>query len=56
VLLLMSYIGLGAYALKRAKSRAARLAFSAAAIGVFVFIVGVARTHNPLGFLSLLQG
>lgn len=54
VLLLVLYIGLGSYALKRAKSRGARLAFSAGAIGVFGFIVGVARTHNPLGFLSLL--
>lgn len=54
VLLLACYVGLGGFALKRAKSRAARLGFSAAALAVFVFIVGVARTHNPLGFLSLL--
>ena len=47
-------IGLGSYALKRAKSRAARLAFSVCAIAVFVFIFGVARTHNALGLLSLL--
>lgn len=54
VLLLVCYIGLGSFALKRGKSRAARLGFSAAAIAVFTFIVGVAQTHNPLGFLSLI--
>jgi uncharacterized membrane protein SirB2 len=54
VLLLVCYIGLGSFALRRAQSRAARLGFSAAAIAVFVFIVGVARTHNPFDFLSLL--
>ena len=54
VLLLVAYIVLGAFALKRAKTRRSRLIFSAAAIVVFAFILGVARTHNPLGFLSLL--
>lgn len=54
ILLLVCYIGLGSFALKRAKSRAARLGFSTAAIAVFIFIVGVALTHNPLGFLTLI--
>jgi uncharacterized membrane protein SirB2 len=54
VLLLVAYIVLGSFALKRAKTRRDRLFFSAAAIGVFAFIVSVARTHNPLGFISLL--
>jgi uncharacterized membrane protein SirB2 len=54
VLLLIGYIVLGSFALKRAETRPARLAYTAAAIVVFAFIVGVARTHNPLGVLSLL--
>ena len=54
VLLLVAYIVLGSFALKRAKTRRGRIIFSAAAIAVFAFILGVARTHNPLGFLSLL--
>jgi uncharacterized membrane protein SirB2 len=54
VLLLAAYIVLGSFALKRAKTRRDRLIFSAAAVAVFAFIIGVARTHNPLGFLSSL--
>jgi uncharacterized membrane protein SirB2 len=54
VLLLVGYIALGSFALKRARSRRARLAFSAAAMVVFLFILSVARTHNPLGVFSLL--
>ena len=54
VLLLVAYIVLGSYALKRAKTRTARLAYTGAAVAVFVFIVSIARTHNPLGLFSLL--
>lgn len=54
VLLLVGYIVLGSFALKRAKSRRARLAFSAAAIVVFVFILTVARTHSPMGLFALI--
>lgn len=54
VLALVGYIALGSYALKRAQSPRNRLAFSAAAIVVFLFIVSVARTHNPWGVFSLL--
>ena len=54
VSLLVAYIVLGSFALKRAKTRRGRIIFSAAAIAVFAFILGVARTHNALGFLSLL--
>jgi uncharacterized membrane protein SirB2 len=52
VLLLIVYIVLGSYALKRAKTRRSRLLFSAAAIAVFVLIVGVAHAHNPLGWFA----
>ncbi|WP_395646947.1 SirB2 family protein [Terricaulis sp.] len=53
VLLLVAYIVLGSYALKRAETRRIRLLFSAAAITVFALILGVARAHNPLGWFAL---
>jgi uncharacterized membrane protein SirB2 len=51
VVLLVAYIVLGSYALKRAKTRRARLGFYAAALVVFAFIISVARAHDPLGLL-----
>ncbi|HET7809390.1 MAG TPA: SirB2 family protein [Steroidobacteraceae bacterium] len=55
VLLLVLYIVLGTLALKRARTRAARAGFYAAALGVFLVIVSVARTHSPLGFLAYFR-
>jgi uncharacterized membrane protein SirB2 len=52
VLLLVIYIVLGSFALKRAKTRSERLGYYAAALIVFAFIFGVARAHNPLGVFS----
>lgn len=52
VLLLIVYIVLGGFALKRARSRKARLGFWLTAVGVFAFIVTVARAHHPLGVLA----
>lgn len=49
VVLLVVYIVLGSYALKRAKTRNARLGFYVAALLVFAFILSVARAHEPLG-------
>lgn len=43
------YIVCGSMALKRARS--ARAAWFAAAVACFVFMISVARTHDPLGFL-----
>jgi uncharacterized membrane protein SirB2 len=54
VLLLVAYIVLGSFALKRGTTRRDRLIFTTAAAAVFAFIFSVARTHNPLGFLSSL--
>ncbi|MGZ8350149.1 MAG: SirB2 family protein, partial [Allosphingosinicella sp.] len=51
VLLLILYIFLGYRAL-RGRSRAARLACLAGAMGTFLFIVTVARAHHPLGLLA----
>lgn len=52
VLLLVVYIVLGSFALKRGRGRGARIAFSVAAIAVFLFILSVARSHDPLGMFA----
>ncbi len=52
VVLLGVYIVLGHWALKRGRTRAARAAAWVAALVVFGCIVGVARTHDPLGILA----
>jgi uncharacterized membrane protein SirB2 len=55
VLLLVVYIGLGSFALKRGRTPAARAGFFAAAVLVYLFIVSVARAHHPLGFVLLIE-
>ncbi len=50
VLALVVYILLGTLALKRAPTRALRIACFAAAIVTVLFIVSVARAHHPLGW------
>ncbi|MBL0163921.1 MAG: SirB2 family protein [Xanthomonadales bacterium] len=52
VVMLVVYIVLGVFALKRGRTRAARLGFYVAALLVFLFIVSVARAHAPWGFLG----
>ena len=52
VLLLVAYIVLGSFALKRGKTRAVRLGFYVAALLVFAFIVSVARAHDPMGVFA----
>jgi uncharacterized membrane protein SirB2 len=52
VCLLVVYIGLGTFALKRAGTRRARAWFYVAALAVYLFIVSVARAHHPLGILQ----
>jgi uncharacterized membrane protein SirB2 len=55
--LLGVYIVLGSFALKRARSPRARLACFIAALVVFLTIITIARTHDPLGPLApLLRG
>jgi uncharacterized membrane protein SirB2 len=50
VSLLVVYIVLGYVAFWRARTRAISIACWLAALGVYVFIVSVARAHHPLGF------
>lgn len=54
VLLLVAYIALGTMALRRARTRWGRIAALAAALLTFAAIVGVAVTHHPAGWLTLL--
>ncbi len=54
VVLLVVYIVLGVFALRRGRTRAARAVYFGAALAVFLFIVTVARTHNPLGAFANL--
>ena len=52
VALLPVYIVLGSFALKRARTKSAKLGFFIAALAVFVFMYRIARTHDPLaGFI-----
>lgn len=54
VLLLVVYIGLGIFAFRTRRGRGIRLAAWLAALGVYGFIVSVARAHDPLGFLAAI--
>ena len=50
--LLVLYIVLGSLALKRGRSARMRALCFAAALAVFAAMVGIARTHQPLGWLA----
>jgi uncharacterized membrane protein SirB2 len=54
VLGLVAYIGLGTVALKRGRTRRVRLTAWLAALAVFGYIVSVALSHDPRGFLAWL--
>lgn len=52
VVLLVVYIVLGSLALKRGRNKFQRGVFFAGALLVVFFMLGVARTHQPLGIFS----
>lgn len=52
VLLLVVYVVLGSYALKRGRTRTVRTLCWAAALLVYVMIISVARTRDPWGILT----
>ena len=54
VVALLVYIALGTLALRRGKTRNVRLAAFVAALATFGYIVSVAMTKSPLGFLARL--
>ena len=52
IVALLLYIGLGTYAIKRGRTPRARALAALAAILVFVYIVGVALTKQPMSWLA----
>lgn len=56
LVLLVVYIVLGVFAIKRARSRAARAVCYVAALATFGMVYSIARAHHPLGFLYGLAG
>ena len=54
VLLLVMYILLGTFALKRGRTYTTRLVCWLAALAVYAFIISIARAHQPLGMFATL--
>ena len=52
LVLLVIYVVLGSFALKRGRSARARAICFGIAVAVYAFMFGIARTHQPLGWLS----
>jgi uncharacterized membrane protein SirB2 len=52
VCLLVVYVVLGTFALKRGRTPRARAICFVAALAVFAFMVTIARAHHPLGVLA----
>ena len=52
VCLLVVYVLLGTWALRRGRTRQARAWCFFAALTVFLFMVSIARAHHPLGILG----
>lgn len=50
--LLVLYVALGTFALRRGRTRAVRAACFVAALATFGFMVSVAITHHPLGVFA----
>ena len=54
LVLLVVYVVLGSFALKRGRTPRARLISYTLALATFAFMLTVARTHHPLGWLVWL--
>jgi len=54
IILLVVYIVLGSFALKRSQNPKNRVWFFIAAVSVYAFMYSVARAHHPLGIFSAL--
>jgi uncharacterized membrane protein SirB2 len=50
LVLLVIYVVLGSFALKRGRTLKTRWLFFIAAVSVYAFMLSVARTHQPLGW------
>jgi uncharacterized membrane protein SirB2 len=53
--LLMLYVLLGSFALKRGRSPRSRTLFFIAAVAVYAFMYSVARAHQPLGVFAFFR-
>jgi uncharacterized membrane protein SirB2 len=56
VVLLIVYVVLGSFALKRGRTRAVRVSCWIAALLVYLFIVTIARAHSPFGVAASFLG
>jgi uncharacterized membrane protein SirB2 len=56
LLLLVVYVVLGAFAIKRGRTRLAKAGFYVAALLTFAMVYSIARAHSPWGFLHGLVG
>ena len=54
LLLIVLYVVLGVFALRRGRTYRVRAGCFAAAVLVYLFVISVARTHDPLGVLRAL--
>jgi uncharacterized membrane protein SirB2 len=54
LLLIVAYVVLGSFALRRARTYRARAGCFAAAALVYLFVISVAREHDPLGALRVI--
>lgn len=55
LVLLVAYVGLGTFALKRGRSAKVCTICYAAALLLYVTMIGIARAHHPLGWLLWLR-
>ena len=55
LILLVVYVILGTFALKRGRTPRTRAIFFLAALATFVAMYGIARMHSPLGWILLLR-
>lgn len=53
--LLVAYVLLGTFALKRAATSRARVVCFTGALAVYALIIGIALAHHPLGWLASLS-
>jgi uncharacterized membrane protein SirB2 len=56
LLLLVVYVVLGTFAIKRGRTRLAKAGFYVAALLTFAMVYSIARAHSPWGFLHGLVG
>lgn len=56
LVLVVVYVVLGSLALKRGRTIGVRAGSFAAALAVYLTIVGIARVHHPLGWLHYWMG